>query len=91
MGDDTILYAFDPEASSAASFDAFAEGTFANGLVGAEGGLGGAAGGAAGADLFMGSLGIGGAVVGETIGVEAGAEALGVPTSLFRCISKVPI
>lgn len=91
VGDDTITYAFDPEASRAASFDAFAEETFANGLVSAAGDFGGTTGCAAGEDSFIGSLGIGGAIVGETIGGVGGGESLRIPTPLFRCNSKLPI
>lgn len=42
--------------------------------------------GLARADSFIGSVGIGGAIVGET----TGAGSLGASTFLFKCISNFP-
>lgn len=41
-------------------------------------------------DTHIGSLGIGGAVVGETIVDIVDVKASDIPMSLFRCISKLP-
>lgn len=84
VGDDTRRYALDPEASKAANFEDFSTGIFANGLRAFGGG--GDGGGEAGADSTMGSVGIGGAVVGEI--PDMGAFM--APTFRFRCISNSP-
>lgn len=86
VGEDTTTNVFNPEASNAASFEAFTGETFVNGLLEA---FCGAAGAEAGADSVIGLLGTGGAVVGETTG-SAGGGAGGPPMSLLRCISKSP-
>lgn len=80
----------DPEASNAANFDDFPKEWLINGvafseddLVGGDGG-----GGATGAETSMGSVGIGGGVVGEIL--DKGEGAFMAPTFLFICISKSP-
>lgn len=52
------------------------------------GGDGGGGGGDTGSETSMGSVGIGGGVVGEML--DNGAGAFVAPTLLFRCISKSP-
>lgn len=64
VGDDTITYPLDPEASKAANLAAFSTETFVNGVAFSEEDLDGGGGGAAGDD----SLGAGGAVVWGTTG-----------------------
>lgn len=80
----------DPEASNAANFDDFPKEWLINGAAFSEYGLGGdgGGGGETGSETSMGSVGIGGGVVGEML--DNGAGAFGAPTFLFRCISKSP-
>lgn len=61
-----------------------------NGAAFSEYGFGGdgGGGGETGSETSMGSVGIGGGVVGEML--DNGAGAFGAPTFLFRCISKSP-
>ena len=75
-----------PEASSAANFDVFSEGTFINGLFFSGDDFGGDGGGVAGADSTMGLLGIGGGVMGDMFDIGAVAA----PIFRFRCISNSP-
>lgn len=85
VGDETRTYPVAPEASNAANFFDFSTGMFVNGFVFWEG-LGGD-GGVAMADSPIGSLGIGGACVGEAIGMMVSADLM----FLLRCISNPPI
>lgn len=82
VGDATRRYPLDPAASKAANFEDFSKATFVNGLEA----FGGDGGGEEGADS-MGSVGIGGGVVGEIPDVGTFVA----PIFRFRCISNSPI
>ena len=90
VDDDTRTYAFCPEASKAANFDVFAAEVFVNEPKVAAADSCSATGEGEEIVSTIGLLGIGGAVVGDSIGAETEIGAFEFPVSLFRSISKSP-
>lgn len=91
VGDDTKTYAFCPVASKAASFDVFAIEMLLNGLEEpAAEGFCSTVGAGEETVSSIGLLGIGGAVVGDSMKADIEVGAFGIPISLFKSISKSP-
>lgn len=86
VGEATRTYPLAPEASKAANLDDFPKETFVNGVLFSAEDFFGDDGRATGADTSIGSVGIGGAAVGNVLDMNAFVA----PTLRFRCISKSP-